>query len=92
MQDLAGGDVDDLRLVVSELETEDALEDVGQLFVLVRVPRDDTTLLEIDMRQHQPFRGDEAPCQVRLELLFGQVLPAVKRRTGGIHDFSPLVC
>ena len=55
VEDLAGGDVDDLRLVLSEEETEDALEDVGQLLVLVRVLRDDTTLLEIDMRQHQPL-------------------------------------
>jgi hypothetical protein len=91
MKDLAGGDVDDFRLVVSEPETEDALEDVGQLFVLVRVLRDETALFEIDMRQHQPLRGDEAPSQVRLELLFRHVLPAVQRRTGTIHDFSPLV-
>jgi hypothetical protein len=55
VEDLAGRDVDDLRLVLSEEETQDALEDVGQLLVLVRVLRDDTTLLEIDMRQHQPL-------------------------------------
>ncbi len=92
MEDLARGDVDDLRLVVSEPETEETLEDVGQLLVLVRVRRDDTTLLEVDMRQHQPLRGNEAPSQIGLELLFRQVLPAVQGRTGTVHDFSPLVC
>ncbi len=91
MEDLAGGDVDDLRLVVAEGETKKALEDVGQLFVLVRVCRDDTTLLEVDMRQHQPFRGDEAPSEVRFELLLRHVLPAVPSRPGTVHDFSPLV-
>src|SRR6266581_4847609 len=92
MQDLAGGDVYDLRLVVAEKETEDTLEDVGQLLVLVRVLRDDTTLFEVDMRQHQPLRGDEAPFQVWLEPLLRQVRPAVQGCAGTVHDFSPLVC
>ena len=91
MEDFAGGDVYDLGLVVAEGETKKALEDVGQLLVLVRVCRDDTTLLEVDMRQHQPLRGDEAPPEVRLELLFRQVLPAVQGRPGTVHDFTPLV-
>jgi len=92
VEHLPGGDVDDFRLVVSEKETEDTLEDVGQLLVLVRMLRDDTTLLEIDMRQHQPFCGDEAPFQIRLELFFRQVLPAVQGCPGTVHDLSPLVC
>src|SRR6476661_3949812 len=86
MEDFAGGDVDDLRLVVSDEETEDTLQDVGQLLVLVRVLRDDATLLEIDVRNHEPLRRDEAPAQVRLELLLRQVLPAVQRCPGTVHD------
>src|SRR6266550_5313471 len=91
MEDLAGGDVDNLRLVVSEPETEDTLEDVGQLLILVRVLRDDAALFEVDMRQHQPLRGDEAPFQVWLELFLRQILPAVQGRAATVHDFSPLV-
>src|SRR6266480_6619790 len=88
MEHLTRRDVDDLRPVVSERETEETLEDVGQLLVLVRVQRYDAALLEIDVGEHQPFGGDEAALQVRLEPLLRQVLPAVKGCAGTGHDCS----
>src|SRR5262245_35825862 len=85
MQDLARSDVDDLRLVLSQPETQDALEDVGDLLVLVRVPRDDAALVEVDVRQHQPVAADQPPVEERVELILRQVVPAVARRSGTGH-------
>ena len=43
-----------------------------------------------DVRQHQPLRGDEAPAEVRFELLFRQVLPAVPGRPWHVFTTSLL--
>ena len=42
-----------------------ALEDVGELLVLVRVLGHDASLLEIDVREHHPVAGDEPAVEQR---------------------------
>src|SRR5438067_1712028 len=64
VQDLAGRDVDDLRLVLAEPEAQPALEDVRQLLVFVLVARDDAPLLEVDVRQHHPLGRDQPPAEL----------------------------
>ena len=86
VEHLARADVDDLRSVLAEQEAELALEDVGQLLVLVRVLRDDAALVEEDLRQHHPLGRDQLPRQVRLQLLLRHVVPAVVRR---LHSSAP---
>ena len=71
--------VHDLRLVLAQEEAQGALEDVGQLLVLVRVLRDDAALVQVHVGEHHPLGRDQAPVEVRLQLLFRHVLPAVSR-------------
>src|SRR3712207_7039098 len=40
-----------------------AFENVGDLFVVMRVLRHDATLLQIHMSKHQPLTGNEAPVE-----------------------------
>ena len=71
-----------------------ALEDVGQLLVLVRVLRDDASLLEVHVRQHHPLGRDEPPCEVRLRAApsacrpSGSALPLVARSAGATPSRS----
>src|SRR5581483_10932094 len=57
-----------------------SFEDVGQLLVVMRVLRHDRALREIHVGDHHLRPGDEAPPDQRIELLAGQVVPAVVRR------------
>ena len=64
--------IDLLGLVFAEPEAERAFEDVGELLVLVRVPRHDAALLEVDVREHHALAGDEPPVeQAGLSASFG---------------------
>ena len=52
VEHVACGDVDDLRLVLAQPEAEDPFDDPRDLLVLVRVLRDDETLLQVHLGQH----------------------------------------
>src|SRR6266852_4557868 len=80
VQHLPGRHVDDPFLVVSERQSEDAFEDVRELFVVVRVLRDDRALLEVDVGDHHRVAGDEPAADLRIELLPRQIVPPVVRR------------
>src|SRR6266404_4728899 len=83
-QHLAGAHVDHLGSVVAELEAHRAAEHVRDLFVVVRVLRNDRALREIDLRDHHRLAGDERASDRRTELLARQVVPAVALRFS--HD------
>src|SRR3954451_1428915 len=95
VQYLAGRDVDDLFLVLAEPEAQRALEDVRQLLVLVRVRGDETSLLEVDVREHHPLGRDQPPAEVGLEHLLRKVFPAIAdglahaTLTSALPRFSP---
>src|SRR2546426_5731338 len=77
------------RAVRADQEPERALEDIRQLLVLVRVPRDDAPLLQVDVSQHDPLAGDEPAREPRRQLLFRQVIPAEQAGGGGRHPPNP---
>jgi hypothetical protein len=89
VQDLARVDVDHLGLVLAEPEAQRALEDVGDLLVLVLVQRHDASLVEVDVRDHHPLGADEATVQARLQLGLRQVVPAVERGAELAHALPP---
>ena len=64
-----------------------ALEDVGQLFVLVRVHRHDAA--RIDVREHHPFGGDEPSVRVRLP---PSACPPSGSASSPGRSLSPFVC
>src|SRR3954469_1432122 len=94
-QYLAGPDGENLFLVLAEPEAQLALEDVRQLLVLVRVRGHETSLVEVDVRQHHPLGGDQPPAEVGLEHLLREVVPAIANSlahatfTSALPRFSP---
>jgi len=48
----------DLRLIRADPKSQAAFEYVSYLFVLMRVTRDHTSFLKIDVRQHHAIAGD----------------------------------
>ena len=68
----------DLTLVVvAEPQAQGSFEDVGQLLVLMAVPRDVITLFEVDVGDHGALTGDDAPGDGPLEGFLGYAIPAV---------------
>src|SRR5690554_871786 len=90
VQDLARAHVHLLRLVLADPEAQRAFEDVRDLLVLVRVPRHDAPLLQVDVRDHQPVAGDQAPLELVRHLLARHRLPAeVPHPRFGLHVSTP---
>src|ERR1700688_547400 len=68
----------DLPLAIrTEPEVQRALEYVGELLVVVRVLRDIVTFLQVHMRNHHAFAGNEAPGDRALEWLLWDLVPAM---------------
>src|SRR5438270_4316252 len=63
MKDLASCYRYFLLAIFADPELQRAFEDVGDLLVVVRMLRDDAAFLQIDVRQHHPFAGDESSLQ-----------------------------
>jgi hypothetical protein len=74
--DFAG--VDGVGGAVVEVEADRALEDEGELFVGVRVARDDASLGEDDAAEHGLVAGDELAGEERVELLWFDFAPAME--------------
>src|SRR5690242_15580538 len=89
MQDFAGHDVDCFRLVRADPEPQAAFEDVGDLFVLVRMTRNDRALLEVNVREHDAIGGYQAPVKHFTHLLLRHVVPAIERDASFAHSFLP---
>jgi len=84
-EDFAG--VDDVRGAVVEVEAERALQDEGQLFIGVRVARNDASSGEHDAGKHGLGAGDELAGEERVELFGFDFAPAMKG--GGGHEGKP---
>src|SRR5437867_3490666 len=67
----------DLVGLLADEELQRAFQDVGELLVVVRVLRDDTTLLEVHVRQHDLVAGDQATRQPLVQFLAGDLVPAI---------------
>src|SRR4029078_9818521 len=78
-----------LGLVVAEPEAKRALEDVGQLLVLVLVARDDRALVEVDVGDHHALGAEEPSLDAFLERLARHVVPPVERG-GAVHGSPPV--
>ena len=61
--------------LVLEMEPQRAFQDVGDLFIFMRVDWHGTALLELEARHRCLCTSDELPCQPGIELLAGQRLP-----------------
>jgi hypothetical protein len=78
VQDFSGAHDDYFVLILSQLETKRAFEDVGDLFVVVRMLGDDTTFLEVDVGEHHPLTVMSPAIEHVVDSLFRHVLPAVE--------------
>src|SRR6266568_5893848 len=76
-------------LALAEPEPQGPLQDVGDLLVLVGVPRDDAALLESHLREHDPLAGDEPAVQELRQVFLRHVLPAVPLRFACLGHGSP---
>src|SRR5258708_25017916 len=71
-----------------EVKLQRAFEDVGDLLVLMRVPRHVNALLEVDMGNHHAIAGDQAARETVFQFFGGQFLPPVMlgaRGFDGVH-------
>src|SRR5690606_6849434 len=59
------------------------LEDVGQLFIVVLMARDDRALREEDLREHHALPGDELAADLVGDLLLRHVGPTMEGAGGG---------
>ncbi len=75
-EDFAG--VDGVDVSVAEVELDGALEDEGDLLVVVGVGRDDAAFGEDDAGEHGLSAGDELALQERVELFAFDVGPAIE--------------
>ena len=80
MQHLAGAHDQRFTLIVAKLEAEGALEDIGELLVLVRMSGNDAAFLEINVGEHHSVAGNEPTVEHVVDALLRHVFPAVERR------------
>ena len=69
----------DNAAVFTHCESQVSVEHVADLFVHVRVLRDDAPALQLDTRDHHAVAADETPGEIGLDLLFGDLGPSEKR-------------
>ena len=77
VQDFPGAHGDLEALVLAELETQGSFEDVCELLVFMRLLRDHTAFLQVDVREHHSLAGDEAPVEFVGDFLLRHVLPSI---------------
>src|SRR5437016_7411812 len=87
VQDFTRQHVNHFRFVAADPETQPAFEDIGDLFVLVRMPGNNGALLEINVRQHHSIAGNQSSLQDIRERFLRYVLPTVMRYASLIHLF-----
>src|SRR2546430_13461727 len=80
--DLLGGSA-----IVPHQEPQRTLEDIGELFVRVRVLRDDAALLQVHVREHHLVTGDQATRKLLMQLFAGDLVPAIPGGLGA-HYFA----
>src|SRR5437870_4785093 len=74
---------------MADPESQTAFEDVGDLLVLMPVPRNDRALFQIHVRQHYPVAGDQFAIQHIRQCLFRYVVPTMMRYACLLHLFPP---
>ena len=83
---LSRADDDFLLAIDADPELERALDDPGDLLVLVRVSRDDAAFVEVDLREHHAVAGDQAARELAGDGLLGEVGPAEVADGSGGHE------
>jgi hypothetical protein len=92
VQHLARAHEHDFLLVLADPELEAALEDVGELLVLVLVARYDAALLEVDVREHGALTGDEPAREHGGDVFLRHLFPAIVGDCVGCHGREVMSC
>lgn len=79
VQHLAWLDVHHFPFVFADPELQFTLQNVGDLFVMMGVLRHNAPFLQINVSEHQPLTGNQAPVEHGRNLLLRHLLPRVVR-------------
>jgi hypothetical protein len=65
-----------LSATLAFVGVQGAIEDICQLLIMVRVLWQNAAFVEVDVREHHAFAGDETAGELVSDLLLGEVAPA----------------